>query len=78
MRFLEGEEKVLASADVGWQLDEVHDLAIEIDAGRIAARVDGKHEMTAEDDALRCGAVALVCEGGRAQFGPVNVKPLKH
>ncbi len=78
VRFLEGEEKVLASADVGWQLDEVHDLAIEVRDGRITARVDGKHEMSAQDDALRSGAVALVCEGGRAQFGPVNVKPLGH
>ena len=77
VRFLEGEETVLASAEIGWQFDERHELALSVKGGRITARVDGKHEMKARDEALQSGAVGLICEGGRAQFGPVTVKPVR-
>ncbi|MFW6189003.1 MAG: ADP-ribosylglycohydrolase family protein [Planctomycetota bacterium] len=73
---VEGEEAVLTSAEVEWEFDQTHDLAIEVGGGRVTGRIDGRHEMTAESDVLASGAVGLVCAEGRCSFGPVNVRPI--
>ncbi len=73
----EGRRQVLGSADIGWQFDQTHDLALEFAPGRVVARVDGRHQMAADDETFTGGAVALVCEGGRSKYGPVHVIPLE-
>ncbi|MGD2175178.1 MAG: ADP-ribosylglycohydrolase family protein, partial [Candidatus Brocadiaceae bacterium] len=72
---LEGEQEVLASADVGWEFDETHALSLTVADGRIVGRLDDATELHAEGGALPSGAIALVCEEGRCNFGPVRVSP---
>ncbi len=73
VRFLGGEETVLASVELDWQLDETHTLSLSALDGMLTGTINGATELAAEDAALTSGAVALVCEGGRAQFGAVAV-----
>ena len=77
VRFLAGEETTLAGAQADWELDRAYTLRLSVQDGEIAAAVDDVAALAAHDDALSGGAVALVCEVGRAHFGPVTVKPIR-
>jgi len=76
VRFV-GKETVLASADVEWEFDAPRKLTLTACDGEVRGTLDGATALTAKDEdaALATGAVALVCENGRAGFGPVTVEP---
>jgi ADP-ribosylglycohydrolase len=74
----EGEETVLAEAEVTWAFDETHELSLEVAGTTLEAHIDGRRLFTVEDaDApLTGGAVALVCQEGRLESSAVTVQPL--
>lgn len=76
VRFLGG-ETVLASSQMDWPFGEKHRMTLSVRDGEVSASVDDAVRLSArdEDGALASGAVALVCEEGRAHFGPVAVSP---
>ncbi|MHC4592237.1 MAG: ADP-ribosylglycohydrolase family protein [Planctomycetota bacterium] len=76
VRFLEG-ETVLASAQMDWPFGESHQMTLSVQDGEIFGSVDDAVCLSARDEggALASGAVALICEEGRAHFGPVAVSP---
>jgi hypothetical protein len=71
-------EAVLAEADFSWQFDHTHDLRLKVRGNRLRASIDGEGVFDVEDKdrPLTGGAVALVCEEGRAESELVRVRPL--
>ncbi|MFO7955900.1 MAG: hypothetical protein R6X33_02240 [Candidatus Brocadiia bacterium] len=74
VRVLDG-ETVLDSAEMDWQFDMEYHLVMTVQDGTISCEVGGEARLEARDEALRSGAVGLVCEEGTAEFGPVTVAP---
>lgn len=70
--------KVLAQKAFKWSFDEEFDLRLETRGGKLTAYVNGKKVLAAEDkrEPFLSGAVGLLCEEGRADYGPVKVKAL--
>jgi hypothetical protein len=71
-------EAVLAEADFPWDFDVTYDLRLEVRGARLRASVDGEEIFDVEDRdrPLTDGAVALLCEEGRAECELVRVRPL--
>jgi len=71
-------ETVLAEADLPWLFDVTYELCLEVLGDRLRASVDGEpiFDVRDGDRPLRGGAVALVCEEGRAESEVVRVRPL--
>jgi hypothetical protein len=69
---------VLAEADFPWDFDVTYDLRLEVRRGRLRASIDGEEIFDVEDRdrPLTGGAVALLCEEGRAESEVVRVRPL--
>jgi ADP-ribosylglycohydrolase len=70
---------VLAEARFPWQLDETHELRLEVVNQLIEASVDGHVVFRVEDTdrPLESGAIALVCEEGRMASNAVRVQPAR-
>ncbi len=73
-----GEEQVLAETDFAWDVDQTYQLALETQAERVRAYVDGQLllEVVDVDAPLRAGAIALVVEDGCFAATTVAVMPL--
>jgi hypothetical protein len=71
-------DAVLAEADFSWQFDLTYDLRLRVRGNRLRASIDGEGVFDVEDKdrPLTGGAVALVCEEGRAESELVRVRPL--
>jgi hypothetical protein len=76
-------ETVLAETDFSWELDETHDLSLEVVGDRrggvrLRAWIDGQltFEVQDSDRPLGGGGVALVCEEGRTATQAVTVRPV--
>ena len=71
-------DAVLAEADFSWQFDLAYDLRLRVRGNRLRASIDGEGVFDVEDKdrPLTGGAVALVCEEGRAESELVRVRPL--
>ena len=69
------ERTVLASAPLAGELTACHRLTLEVSGSTIRGSVDDGPPITATDDALRGGAVALVSEEGRVEFHSVTIAP---
>ena len=71
-------EAVLAEADLSWQFDLTYELRLRVQGNRLRASIDGEGIFDVEDKdrPLTGGAVALVCEEGRAESESVRVRPL--
>ena len=71
-------EAVLAEADFPWDFGLTYDLSLEVRGGRLRAGIDGEEIFDVEDGdrPLTGGAVALLCEEGRAESEVVRVRPL--
>jgi hypothetical protein len=69
---------VLAEADFPWDLGVTYDLRLEVRGRRLRAGIDGEEIFDVEDRdrPLMDGAVALVCEEGRAESEVIRVRPL--
>jgi hypothetical protein len=69
--------KVLAETGFSWEFDQTVELALQTSAGRLTALADGRQVFELEDldTPLRSGAIALLCEEGRTDFGPVRIRP---
>ena len=67
---------VLGEVGCPWELDRRYTLSLEVSGRRIRAAIDGRDllDVTDADEALEDGGVALVCEEGRVDFGPVAVR----
>ncbi|MDQ3855345.1 MAG: ADP-ribosylglycohydrolase family protein, partial [Chloroflexota bacterium] len=65
-RLVKALDGVLTLAETGHelQLDRPYELRLEVSGSRLAGWIDGKRVLQAEDDDLKCGGVALVCEEG--------------
>ncbi len=77
LRRVLGDETVLASCPLDWQLGERQQLALRVDGPRLTATLNGTEVLSAEDKALSSGAVALVIEEGRTATEAVTVVPLR-
>ena len=69
------ERTVLASAPLAGELTACHRLTLEVSGSTISGAVDDGPPLTATDDALRGGAVALVAEEGRVEVHGVTIAP---
>jgi ADP-ribosylglycohydrolase len=69
------ERTELASAPLTGELTACHRLTLEVSGSTIRGTVDDGPPLTATDDALRGGAVALVGEEGRVEFHRVTIAP---
>lgn len=71
--------KVLGETAFAWRQGEVHRLSLEAGETRLRAWIDEQLLIEVEDaDApLIGGAVALLCEEGRAAFGEVRIRPAR-
>jgi hypothetical protein len=71
-------DAVLAEADFPWLFDVTYDLRLRVQGNRLRAGIDGREVFDVEDKdrPLTGGAVALVCEEGRAGSEVVRVRPL--
>jgi ADP-ribosylglycohydrolase len=70
-------ETVLAQVPFPWQYDVSYDVALRAEGHRLQGFVNGELLLSADDTdrPLTGGAVALVCEEGRLESGPVTVRP---
>jgi ADP-ribosylglycohydrolase len=77
VKALDGDQ-VLAERSFEWQLGEAYELSLAAEGTRLSAQVNGQLLFTVEDQTrpLVGGAVALVCEEGRAATDAVVVRPL--
>ncbi|RIK43220.1 MAG: hypothetical protein DCC55_06325 [Chloroflexi bacterium] len=77
VKALDGDH-VLAEAPFDWQLGQGYDLSLAVAGSTLTAQIDGKTILQVEDHTrpLLSGAVALVCEEGRAATDAVIVRPL--
>jgi hypothetical protein len=68
---------VLAEADVPWEFDRTHHLALAVEGARVTGWVDGKQVVSVEDgaDALLHGGVGLVVTEGCLISDAVEVRP---
>ncbi len=71
-------EAVLAEVAFSWHFDVTYELGLKVRGNRLYASIDGEETFDVEDDdrPLTDGAVALVCEEGRAESEVVRVRPL--
>jgi hypothetical protein len=71
-------ETVLAERDFPWLFDVTYELSLEVLGDRLRAGVDGVgiFDVRDTDRPLAGGAVALVCEEGRAESEVVRVRPV--
>jgi hypothetical protein len=71
-------DAVLAEADFPWLFDVTYDLRLRVQGNRLRAGIGGREVFDVEDKdrPLTGGAVALVCEEGRAESEVVRVRPL--
>ena len=78
VKALDGQQ-VLGETALAWLPDELHRLSLEARATRLRAWVDDRLLFEVEDASapLTGGAVALLCEEGRAGFGEVRVQPAR-
>ena len=65
--------KLLAKTPCEWQLNEVHDLRLELRGGSATGFADGKEVLTGQFDGLPAGGIALLSENGATAFGDVAV-----
>jgi hypothetical protein len=72
-------DAVLAETDFPWRFDVTYDLRLEVQGSRLRASIDGEEVFDVQDTdrPLTDGAVALVCEEGRAESEFVRVRPLR-
>lgn len=70
--------RVLAEEACAWELDKTYTLTLEAKGADLQGSVDGRLVLTVTDSdrPLLAGAVAMICEEGRAAFGPVTVGPI--
>ena len=71
-------EAVLAETYLAWDFDVTYDLSLKVRGNRLRASIDGREifDVQDEDRPLMGGAVALLCEEGRAESEVVRVRPL--
>jgi ADP-ribosylglycohydrolase len=70
-----GEETVLARAPFEWELGQTYQLQLCVRGNDLIASVDGREVLTASDEALTCGGMALVIEEGRTATQQIAVAP---
>ncbi|MBM3215361.1 ADP-ribosylglycohydrolase family protein [Candidatus Poribacteria bacterium] len=68
----------LVEKPFAWELDARYDLALRTDGNTLTALVGGESVFTVTDDdrPLLSGAIALLCEVGRVDFGNITVQPV--
>jgi hypothetical protein len=74
IKMFDGEETVLASALLDWQIEREYTLSLSVQGDQLHATVDGL-TLQAVDAALRDGAMALVCEEGYLSTPWVEISP---
>ncbi len=67
--------QILGEAAFPWTFDGRYDLALTVVGDRIRGEAGGAVMVEATDADLEAGALALVCEEGRMEAGPVHVAP---
>lgn len=77
VRVLDG-ETILAEADHGWTFERRYDLRLQVEGNKLTGFINGEKVLEAEDphQALKGGAIALICEEGFIYFDEVAVRPL--
>ena len=70
-----GKETVLASSSFDWQFGASYNLQLAVVGSTLRARVDGETVLTATDNELSCGGMALVIEEGRTATNQIAVRP---
>ena len=72
---VENETTVLAEANYEWQLGSTYQLSLSVNGNKLVGRA-GDTEISAEDDRLDCGAIALLINEGRTATQVVSVSPV--
>lgn len=72
----DGIERVLAESPARWDLGNRHALSLTVTAQTIAASVDGCDMTVSEADLPSRGAVGMLVDSGRAEFGSVVIRPV--
>jgi ADP-ribosylglycohydrolase len=77
IKALDGDQ-VLAQAPFEWHFGEPYELSLRVSGHRLTALINGNgvFELEDQDQPLASGAVALICEEGRAATEAVHVRPL--
>jgi ADP-ribosylglycohydrolase len=72
-----GHDTVLAQCPFPWELTKHYTFALEVIGHRIRASINDRalFDITDTDHPLITGGIALVCEEGRIDAGPITVKP---
>jgi len=77
VKMFDGEETVLASGLLDWQIEREYALSLAVQGNNLRAVIDGALRLEATDAApLRDGGLALVCEEGYLSTSGVDVSPL--
>lgn len=73
------QEQVLAEAEMPFALYQTYALQLQVDGARLQGWIDGQQvfDVRDEENSLEGGAIALVCEEGRAGFNAVTVQPVQ-
>ncbi len=74
VRSLDG-ETVLAETPHPWTYGETPTFRLQVKGNKLIGTIDGKTVLTATDDALSTGGIALVIEEGRLETHSVQVHP---
>ncbi|MCX7800548.1 MAG: ADP-ribosylglycohydrolase family protein [Fimbriimonadales bacterium] len=70
------EERILASEPLEWEIGQRMELSASVCNGRFVARWNDLELRAAfDDDRLPGGGIAMVAEGGSAEFGQIRVRP---
>ena len=69
--------KILGEAHIGWEFGQTYDLKLEVQGNRLKGWVRDQclFDLTDPGEVLTSGAVALVCQEGRAACSVVSVMP---
>lgn len=75
VRVAGGEEVTLAAAPFDWQQDHTYAVRLAVTASRLAASVDGKPLLAADDTTLSRGGIAVIVETGSVGTEEIRVAP---
>lgn len=74
VRQYDDSRRVIASAVCKWDLDESHNMRLEVRGQQVTAHADGKQLFTAQFRSLQAGGIGLFSETGTAQFRNIKVE----
>lgn len=76
LRCCDGEEQILAEAELPWEPDQQYDLCLRVVGRQLLASIDDRRMFEVEDDVLAAGAIALVQSEGQTYFSDASIEAI--